>query len=154
MATDKSLQELLFPDGVCFGCGPANPRGLHLRSFPGNGEVIATWNPSPEYEGWPGIMCGGVLSTLLDCHAVITAVHEIRERDHLTEIPTVLAKGFQVRFLRPVPTAGEVRLSARVLRYEEKGPIVEANLEVSEELCAVLEATLVVRQPRLHRPPT
>ena len=31
---DVSLQERDAPLGQCFGCGPANPDGLHIRSFP------------------------------------------------------------------------------------------------------------------------
>ena len=34
MTHGTSLQEQYGPDSVCYGCGPANPRGLHIRSFP------------------------------------------------------------------------------------------------------------------------
>jgi len=42
---DPSLQERYGPASACFGCGPANPKGLRIRSFPAGGEVVAEWTP-------------------------------------------------------------------------------------------------------------
>jgi hypothetical protein len=35
---EQSLQERYAPETICFGCGPANPAGLHVSSFPAGGE--------------------------------------------------------------------------------------------------------------------
>jgi len=45
MKESQSLQEKYAPNNACWGCGPANPDGLHIRSFPKNGEVVAQWKP-------------------------------------------------------------------------------------------------------------
>ena len=45
--TQPSLQEQYGPHTICFGCGPANERGLHIRSFVEGDEVIAEWQPEP-----------------------------------------------------------------------------------------------------------
>jgi hypothetical protein len=50
----KSIQETYAPNLACFGCGPANPKGLHVRSFPDGDEVVAEWQPSKEYEAFAG----------------------------------------------------------------------------------------------------
>jgi hypothetical protein len=43
MATPQSLQERYAPSNACFGCGPANPQGLRIRSFEEGDAVVAHW---------------------------------------------------------------------------------------------------------------
>ena len=76
----KSLQEKYAPNNACWGCGPANPDGLHIRSFPNNGEVVAEWKPEKKYEAFPGVLNGGVIGTLLDCHCNWTAAYHLMKR--------------------------------------------------------------------------
>ena len=55
--TAPSLQERYAPQGRCFGCGPANPDGLHIRSFPSAEDpatVVAEWTPEPRPRGVRG----------------------------------------------------------------------------------------------------
>jgi acyl-coenzyme A thioesterase PaaI-like protein len=33
VSTNLSIQESLYPELTCFGCGHANPHGFHLRSY-------------------------------------------------------------------------------------------------------------------------
>jgi hypothetical protein len=61
---NKSIQETYAPNNACFGCGPANPKGLHIRSFANGDEVVAEWQPSKEYEAFEGMLCGGIIGTL------------------------------------------------------------------------------------------
>ena len=71
--TEKSLQEIYAPRNACFGCGPANPEGLHIRSFVQGDEVIAEWRAGKHHEAFPGVLNGGIIGTLLDCHCNWTA---------------------------------------------------------------------------------
>src|SRR6266568_8471663 len=71
----ESLQEKYAPKNSCFGCGPSNPDGLHVRSFPKNGEVVAQWKPEKKYEAFDGVLNGGIIGTLLDCHCNWTAAY-------------------------------------------------------------------------------
>ena len=51
----------------CFVCGALNPHGLHLHFETGaNGVVSAHWHPTPEFEGFAGIIHGGIVTTVLD----------------------------------------------------------------------------------------
>jgi len=51
----------------CFVCGQENPHGLHVRfRRQDNGEITATWTPTPVLEGFEGIVHGGVVSAVLD----------------------------------------------------------------------------------------
>ena len=64
-----SVQERYAPQNHCFGCGPANPDGLRIRSFEEGDSLRAEWLPEPQHEAFDGAVNGGILSTLLDCHS-------------------------------------------------------------------------------------
>src|SRR2546429_9862331 len=66
--SEKSLQETYAPSMACFGCGPANEKGLHIRSFPHGDEVVATFNPETYQEAFPGMLSGGLIGNLSECH--------------------------------------------------------------------------------------
>jgi acyl-coenzyme A thioesterase PaaI-like protein len=68
MSERKSLQETYAPRSICYGCGPANPQGLHIRSFPEGDVLVAEWTPQPHHQAFPGALNGGIIGTLLDCH--------------------------------------------------------------------------------------
>ncbi len=60
-----NLQALLNP--ACIVCGPENPRGLKLRFHSlSDGVVAAEWTPTRDWEGFKGIIHGGIISTVLD----------------------------------------------------------------------------------------
>jgi acyl-coenzyme A thioesterase PaaI-like protein len=70
----KAIQDLYPPDFAhCFGCGPSNPSGHQLKSFKQGAEVIARFTPAPHHMSVPGFVYGGLLASLVDCHAMATA---------------------------------------------------------------------------------
>src|SRR5260221_1825812 len=90
--TEKSIQETYAPNNACFGCGPANQKGLHIRSFPRGDEVVATFQPETYQEAFPGMLSGGIIGTLLDCHCNWTATYPLMKQagfvpSSLTRIP-------------------------------------------------------------------
>lgn len=51
---------------LCFGCGQNNPIGLKL-DFKWDGQTArAEFTPNKYYQGWSGIVHGGILACLLD----------------------------------------------------------------------------------------
>lgn len=131
-----SLQERYAPENSCFGCGPANSRGLQIRSFPLDNtspstEVVADWVPSPEYEAFEGILNGGIIGTLLDCHSNWTAVWHLIGRDSLDRAPSTVTADFHVQLKRPTPTDRPLRMQARVI--DSEGPRVTVEAEIVSE---------------------
>ena len=53
-------------DHGCFGCGAANPHGLHLSFTSGADGVRATFTPLDVHQGYEQVVHGGIISTLLD----------------------------------------------------------------------------------------
>jgi acyl-coenzyme A thioesterase PaaI-like protein len=119
----QSIQEQYFPDLPCFGCGPANEKGLRLRSFLTDaGDVTARFMPWPEHNNGLGFLNGGIIATLLDCHSAAAVVHTAMQHgwDVLpgAALPHVTA-GLDVRYLRPAPLLEPVTLHAEVLAATE-----------------------------------
>ena len=48
-----SIQQRLYPQMSCFGCGPSNSKGLQLRSYAKDGVIVATFEPWPEHDNAP-----------------------------------------------------------------------------------------------------
>src|SRR5499426_2780589 len=97
---ELSLQEKYAPTSICFGCGPANEKGLHIRSFPENGEVVATWHPEPYHEAFPGILNGGIIGALLDCHSNWTAAWYLMQQAGLDRPPCTVTAEYAVKLRR------------------------------------------------------
>jgi acyl-coenzyme A thioesterase PaaI-like protein len=147
---ELSLQQRWMPHGTCFGCGPANPEGLRLESFPDGEGVIARWSPRPHHNAYPGILCGGVVGTLLDCHtgaALAWALCILEGRDGTDPLPYPfdsnpwVTAGYSVQLRRAAPVDEPVTLRARVLRLDENEATVEATLEGRGKVCATCSAT-------------
>ncbi|MGI8704125.1 MAG: PaaI family thioesterase [Candidatus Limnocylindrales bacterium] len=142
-----SLQEQYAPDSICFGCGPANPEGLHVRSRRDGDEVVAEWIPSPHHQAFDGVLNGGIIGTLLDCHSNWTAATELMRQRGADRPPTTVTAEFAVRLLRPTPTQGPLHLRARAVDATDDRVVVEAALEAGGAICATGRATFVAVRP-------
>ncbi len=115
-----ALQDLAAPDGVCFGCGSAHPHGLHIKSHwhEDGVHVVCTHTPAAEFHGWPGLVYGGLIAMLVDCHSNWTAMayhYRVEERapDSKPRIDCVTGS-LGVKYLKPTPMDVPLLLRARV----------------------------------------
>jgi acyl-coenzyme A thioesterase PaaI-like protein len=126
-----SIQERLYPDLPCFGCGHGNPRGLQLRSYPADGHVSAQFTPWPEHDNGLGYLNGGIISTVLDCHSAAAVMLEADRRGWppLPGAPlSYVTAGLDVRYLRPAPLTETVELRAVITSATE--PEMTADVEL------------------------
>ena len=63
---EMSMQEKFAPNSICFGCGPANEKGLKIKSYRNNEGLKMEFQTSEEHQAFPGIINGGIIGTLLD----------------------------------------------------------------------------------------
>jgi acyl-coenzyme A thioesterase PaaI-like protein len=145
--TRLSLQQRYAPHSICFGCGPANGRGLKLRSFPEGEDVVAEWTPSAEYQAFEGVLNGGIIGTLLDCHSNWTAAYHLMRRTNAERPPTTVTADYAVSLTRPTPSSGPVALRARVVESSEDRAVVEASLQAGGKTCATCRGTFVAVKP-------
>ncbi|HEX8138788.1 MAG TPA: PaaI family thioesterase [Pyrinomonadaceae bacterium] len=147
MTEQQSLQERYAPHNSCFGCGPANARGLRIRSFARDGEVFAEWQPEPFHEAFPGMLNGGIIGTLLDCHSNWTAAYHLMRRAGADHPPCTVTADYSIKLLRPTPTDAPVRLTARVVESTDTRAIVEAELSAHGQVCATCRGSFVAVKP-------
>jgi acyl-coenzyme A thioesterase PaaI-like protein len=143
----ESLQDRYAPHTRCFGCGPANERGLRLKSRPSGDEVLAEWTPEPHHEAYAGAVNGGIIGALFDCHSNWTAAWHLMRRDGLDEPPCTVTADFHVKLRRPTPSSGPLRFSARPVESSADRAVVEAQLEAGGKVTATCRGTFVAVKP-------
>jgi acyl-coenzyme A thioesterase PaaI-like protein len=149
-----ALQDRYAPNNHCFGCGPANAKGLRLKSREDGDGVVAEWTPEPHHEAFDGILNGGIIGALLDCHSNWAAVVHLMKARGTSRPPCCVTSDFHVKLLRPTPTSGPVRLHARVVEAKEDRATVEATLEAGGKVTATCLGTFVAVKeghPAFHR---
>ena len=113
------------PDGDdhnCFGCGRSNQHGLHLALMadPEGDGVVTHFTPPAHTEGYPGMVHGGIISTMLDevmawslyRHGIwaVTGELTIRYKEPVLIGEPLMARGWMVRDRgRVIEVAGEIR---------------------------------------------
>lgn len=152
MESEKSLQERYAPSSICFGCGPANEKGLRIRSLPSRDEegeaiTVADWQPEAHHEAFPGMLSGGITGSLLDCHSNWTAAWHLMQKAGVSEPPCTVTAEYAVKLRRPIPSDQRVHLVARVVESSEDRAVIEASLEAGGKICATSKGTFVAVKP-------
>lgn len=154
MTNLESLQERFSPKSICFGCGPANEKGLHINSFPDGDEVVATWHAEAHHQAFPGMLNGGIIGALLDCHSNWAAAYFLMTRDGKDKIDCTVTADFHVRLLRPTPSDATIHLRAKVVESKEDRATVDAEMIANDKVCATCRGTFVAvteGHPAYHR---
>lgn len=146
---EPCLQERLAPRSTCFGCGPANPAGLHVRSYraPDGPGLVARWQATPAHEAFPGVLNGGIIGAILDCHANWTAAIALMDAAGADQVPATVTAEYAVRMLRPTPTDGPVELRSQVLQQDARRARVAAEIIAGDRTTATFEGTFVAVDP-------
>ena len=143
----KSLQDTYAPNSICFGCGPANTKGLQIKSFEHGDEVTATFTPASHHEAFPGMLNGGIIGSLLDCHSNWTAAWALMKKAGLQEPPCTVTANYSVKLLRPTPSDQPVHLVARVTDIQDDRATIEAVLRSGDKDCATCKGLFVAVKP-------
>ena len=150
-----AVQDRFAPHNTCFGCGPSNDKGLRIKSIPSDGgELICDWTPQAHHEAFPGMLNGGIIGSLLDCHCNWAAAHHLMERDALDSPPCTVTASYEIKLKRPTPSGRPVRLTARVERAEGSKVWVAGELFSDDALCATCTGLFVAVKaghPAYHR---
>ncbi|MGH8292793.1 MAG: PaaI family thioesterase, partial [Gammaproteobacteria bacterium] len=145
--TAPALQDIYAPASTCFGCGPSNPQGLHIKSFVHGDEVLAEWMPQPHHEAFPGVLNGGIIGTLLDCHCNWTAAWHLMRQAHADHPPCTVTAAYAITLKRPTPSNGPVQLRARVVESGTDRALIEGELHAGGKICATCRGTFVAVEP-------
>ena len=150
----QSLQQRYAPDNACFGCGPANAKGLRIRSFVSGEEVVADWRPENHHQAFDGVLNGGICGALLDCQSNWAAAWHLMQKTGSGAPPCTVTADFHVTLKRPTPMDATLHLSARVVESAQDRAVVDATIEANGKVTATCRGTFVaVREghPAFHR---
>jgi len=145
---EKAIQDRWHEIGsYCWGCGRNNEHGLRLKSFWQGDEVVATFQPEEHHLAFPGVLNGGIIATLIDCHSLNTANSaaceaEGREYDE-DPLSGFVTGSLFVKYLKPTPTDEPVSLRARVKEMKERKITVTCTLYSGETECATGEVIAI-----------
>lgn len=149
--SDLAFQDY-YPDNTahCYGCGRLNDQGLKLKSY-WDGEVsVARYTPRPYHIAIPGFVYGGLLASLIDCHATGTAAaaaYRAQGRDMDTEPPLRYVTGsLHVNYLKPTPLGIQLELRGEIVESTDRKVIVEIELFAGDEL-TVRGEVVAVKMP-------
>lgn len=133
LMTRKAIQDQWSEWGtVCWGCGKNNENGLQLKSYWDGDETVATFQPQPYHLAFPGVLCGGIIASLIDCHATNTA-NAAAYKAEGRELGSQTAKRYFprslfVKYLKPTPVNQPVTLRAVVKEIKGRKVTVTCSL--------------------------
>lgn len=107
--------------------------------------MVARWQPESHHQAFPGILNGGIIGTLLDCHSNATAWWALTDQGR-SPATTVTAE-FSVKLARPTPVDLALQLFSRAVKIEGRKARIEARIEADGEVTATCEGTFVKLRP-------
>jgi acyl-coenzyme A thioesterase PaaI-like protein len=140
----------------CYGCGRLNGPGLHLRSHWDGEETVARFTPSADHTALPGFVYGGLIASLIDCHAMGTAAAATLRADGLdvgaAPSPRFVTAALRVDYLKPTPLGRELEIRARVRERTARKVVIESTVSADGVITARGEAVAVPLPPSMVQP--
>jgi acyl-coenzyme A thioesterase PaaI-like protein len=146
-----------YPDELshCYGCGRLNEHGLQLKSYWDGEETVATFQPKPYHTATPGYVYGGLIASLIDCHATGTAAAAMyrREGRGMNTEPSLrfVTASLQVDYVRPTPLGVPLEIRGSVKEIKGRKVVVSATVSANGKVCA--KAKIVTVQMPEHMMP-
>lgn len=139
-----------YPAGFahCYGCGYLNGEGLRIETFwdPKEGVSRTRFTPRPYHTALPGLVYGGLLASLVDCHSTATAAAAKAQAEgiDLEAHPLrFVTASLRVDYLKPTPLGPELLLLGRAREVKGRKVVVETELFAQGAVTVRGEAVLV-----------
>lgn len=134
----------------CHGCGRLNAHGLQIKTRWDGAETLTRFVPGPGQIAMPGFVYGGLIASLIDCHAMATAsaaVERAAGRDiGERESPRFVTASLKVDFLKPTPTGVPLEIRGRAVEIGERKLRIEARV-IANGVETARGDVLAVRRP-------
>jgi acyl-coenzyme A thioesterase PaaI-like protein len=132
-----ALQDL-YPEDFshCYGCGRLNSHGHHVKSTWKDGEATARFTPEPYHIAMPGFVYGGLIASLIDCHAMATAAGAFMAAQGQVpgsdQTPRFVTGSLQVDYRKPTPAGQELALTGKAVEIGERKVVVEVSFKAGD----------------------
>ena len=153
-SNNLSLQDKYAPKGICFGCGCLNEKGLKIKSYVKNNDVVAEWIPKNHHEAFPGVLNGGIIGSLLDCHSNWAAAYHIMKNQKLSSTPCTVTAEYSVKLKRPTPSDVSLHIIANLSKIDGNKAWIDAKIIANDKDCATCTGLFVAvneDHPAYHR---
>jgi len=137
----RAVQDF-YPDDFshCYGCGRLNVHGLHVRTVWEGDETVSRFTPRAEHMAMPGFVYGGLIASLIDCHAMGTAAAAAVRADGkeigAAPSPRFVTASLTVNFLKPTPLGPELEIRAAVKERSDRKAVIAATVAVDGVITA------------------
>jgi acyl-coenzyme A thioesterase PaaI-like protein len=144
----KAFQDY-YPDeqSYCYGCGRLNEHGLQLKSYWDGEETVAIFLPQPYHIAFPGYVYGGLIASIIDCHATGTAAAATYRQEgrgmHTEPSLRFVTASLQVTYIRPTPLCVPLEVRGSVKEIKGRKVVVSATVSANGEVCAEAEVVAV-----------
>jgi acyl-coenzyme A thioesterase PaaI-like protein len=146
--SQKAFQDH-YPDELsyCYGCGRLNEHGLQIKTYWDGEESLTIFQPRPYHIAIPGYVYGGLIASLIDCHATGTAAAAARRangrQQEAEPSPRFVTAALHVDYVRPTPLGVPLEVRGRVVEIKGRKVVVEATLSAEGQVCARGEVVAV-----------
>jgi acyl-coenzyme A thioesterase PaaI-like protein len=124
----------------CFGCGADNPIGLRLQYRREGDAVVTEFTPGDEHEGWPDIVHGGIITTLL---------YEVMENFAYQNGTIAMMRSMHTSFRRPAKTGRRITATARLEVSADREMSVTATLTQNKLIAEGRAKLITLTQERI-----
>ena len=148
------VQDEFAPNSICFGCGPLNEDGLQLKSYRSDGGLIAEFKCEEKHQAFPGVINGGIIGSLIDCHGNWSAAMAIMDKNSWEKPQCTVTAQYEIKLKRPTPLGIKLKLISRVLALQEDRAEVIIELKADGKTCATGRGLFVAVKeghPAYHR---
>ena len=131
-----------YPDDLahCYGCGRLNRHGHQLKSYWDGDETVAHFTPEAYHFAIPGYVYGGLIASLIDCHATGTAAaaaYRAAEREGDSDPPLrFVTASLKVDYLQPTPLGVPLEIRGTIEEVSGRKVVVAASVSAEGEVCA------------------
>jgi len=132
----------------CYGCGPKNDHGMQIKSYPEGEDIVCRFTPDVHYTGgFPDNLYGGILASLIDCHAAAVASYsKLREQGFSlgeANSPRFVTASLKVDYLKPAPTGKVLELHGKAVEINNRKVTVAVTLSVEGDVKAKGEVLMI-----------
>lgn len=128
----------------CWGCGPKNDLGLHLKTYPSveGTSCISRIKVDPQYTGGvPANLFGGMIAVIFDCHGTASAAWFSHHEKGLNLTPETVIGRFitahlEVDYLSPTPIDDEIIVTSTLEELGARKAIVNMEMTVTGKVRA------------------
>ena len=129
----KAFQDYYAADVAhCYGCGALNTHGHRIKTYWDGDATVTRFTPLPFHTAVPGVVYGGLIASLIDCHSTGSAAAAMyrsqgREMDSQPALRFVTGS-LQVNYLKPTPLGVELELRGVIKEIKGRKVVVETTV--------------------------